>query len=183
MSSFQDLPDELFLKVFSYAETVDLLRCAQVSKRIRTISNDDSLFQTVNLRDKYVKTDLLAIVLNKGCKQLNLTNSFIWGNLSLIQNSNLMELDLSNCEDYCEGTAYDVLEKLVASSHSLQKLSLAGLLITQKMVDSICQNGETLQAITLHNSYIKLGNREGIMKLKNLCLQNKNLVLVCRNFS
>ena len=141
MSSFLDLPVELFLKVLSYTETVDLLRCAQVSKRIRTISNDDLLFQTVHLRDKYVKTDLLAIVLNKGCKRLNLTNSSIWGNLNLIQKSKLIELDLSNCK----GTTYDVLEKLVASSHSLQKLSLEGLLITQKMVDSICQNGQTLQ--------------------------------------
>ena len=66
MSSFLDLPDELILKVFSYTETVDLLRCGQVSKRIRTISNDNSLFQTVNLSNKYLKSDLVATILNKG---------------------------------------------------------------------------------------------------------------------
>jgi hypothetical protein len=85
MSSFLDLPDELILKVFSYTETVDLLRCGQVSKRIRTISNDNSLFQTVNLSNKYLKSDLLATVLNKGCKNLNLSNSFIQGKLILIK--------------------------------------------------------------------------------------------------
>ena len=97
MSSFLDLPDELILKVFSYTDTVDLLNCAQVSKRIRTISNDNSLFQTVNLRNKIVKTDLLATLLNKGCKSLILSDSSIWGNLTLIPKSQSKILDLSNC--------------------------------------------------------------------------------------
>ena len=51
MASFLDLPDELILKVFSYTETVDLWRCGQVSKRIRNISNDNSLIQTRSFRD------------------------------------------------------------------------------------------------------------------------------------
>ena len=95
MSTFLDLPDELILKVFSYTDTVDLLTCAQVSKRIRTISNDNSLFQTVNLRNKIVKTDLLATLLNKGCKSLKLSDCSLWGDLTLIQKSNVWVL--SNC--------------------------------------------------------------------------------------
>ena len=85
MSSFLDLPDELILKVFSYTETADILKCGQVSKRIRSISNDNSLFQTVNLSGTNVETNLLASVLNKGCKNLILADSSIWGNLNLIQ--------------------------------------------------------------------------------------------------
>ena len=77
MSSFLDLPDELILKVFSYTETADILRCGQVSKRIRNISNDNSLFQTVNLSGKNVKSEFLATVLNKGCKNLILSDSSI----------------------------------------------------------------------------------------------------------
>ena len=96
-SIFLGLPDELILKVLSYTEIADLLSCGQVNKRIRTISDDNSLFQTVNLSGKCVLTDLLARVLNKGCKSLNLSNSSIWGNMNLIQNSQLRELDLSNC--------------------------------------------------------------------------------------
>ena len=99
MSSFLDLPDELILKVFSYTETADLLSCAQVSKRIRTISNDNSLFQTVNLRNKIVKTDLLATLLNKGCKSLKLSDSSLWGDFTLIPKSQLGILDLSNCRN------------------------------------------------------------------------------------
>ena len=129
MSSFLDLPDELILKVLSYTEIADVLKCGQVSKRIRTISDDNSLFQTVDLSDKYVKTDLLAAVLNKGCKSLNLSDSSIWGNLSLIQNSRLRKLDITNCR----ASPYDVIEELLASCHSLQTLSLKGLQLTTRM--------------------------------------------------
>ena len=146
MSSFLDLPDELILKVFSYTETVDLLKCGQVSKKIRTISNDNSLFQTVNLSNKYLKSDLLGTVLDKGCKSLDLSDSFIWGNyLNLIQKSQLRKLDLSNCQEI----GCSVLEDLFASCQSLQNLSLIGLQLTPKMVASICQNSQTLQVVNL----------------------------------
>ena len=117
MSSFLDLPDELILKVLSYTETADLLRCGQVSKRIRTISSDNSLFQTVNLSNKYLKSDLLATVLNKGCKNLNLSNSFIQGKLILLKKSQLIKLDLSNCKE--KEISKGVVEKLLASCQSL----------------------------------------------------------------
>ena len=97
MSSFLELPAELILKVFSYTETEDILRCGQVSKRIRTISNDNSLFQTVNLSNKIVKTDFLATLLNKGCKSFNLSDSALWGDLTVIPKSQLGILDLSSC--------------------------------------------------------------------------------------
>ena len=160
MSSFLDLPDELILKVFSYTETVDLLKCGQVSKKIRTISNDNSLFQTVNLSNKYLKCDLLATVLNKGCKSLNLSDSSILGNLSLIQNSQLRELDLSNCKL----TRYEVYEELLASCHSLQILSLKGLPLTPRMVTSICQNSQTLQVLNLYYSCLEEDWFEEVIK-------------------
>ena len=120
MSSFLDLPDELILKVLSYTETVDILRCGRVSnRRIKTISNDNSLFQTVNLSNRCLKAKFLETALNNGCKSLNLSGSSIWGSLNLIQNSQLRNLDLS----YCNG----VLEELLATCHSLQTLSLKGL--------------------------------------------------------
>ena len=43
MVSFQDLPDEIILKVINYLQIYDLLRCGRVSKRIRNISHDESL--------------------------------------------------------------------------------------------------------------------------------------------
>ena len=174
MSSLLDLPDELVLKVFSYTETADILKCGKVSKRIRTISNDNSLFQTVNFSGKYVKTDLLASVLNKGCKSLNLTDSSIWGNYSLIQKSELRKLDLSNCGEQ----GFGVRTKLLASCHSLQNLSLGVLLLTPKNVASICQNSKTLQVLDLNYSYFEEGWYRKIIKT---CREIKQLEFAIGN--
>ena len=75
MLNFQGLPDELALKILSYSETKDLIACGQVSKRIRKISRDSTLWVTANLVKKIVKTELLEMILSKGCKILNISNS------------------------------------------------------------------------------------------------------------
>ena len=158
MSSFLDLPDELILKVFSYTETMDILRCRQVSERIRTLSNDNSLYQTVNLCCKYVKTDILEIVLNKGCKSLNLSDSYIFGYfLSLIQNSQLRELNLSNCK-----ANSDVLENLIVSCYSLN-IELKGVELTLKMVARIVQNRQTSTTNLKNICTKKLSKRDKIL--------------------
>ena len=40
-----NLPDELILKVLSYLEIIDIVRCSQTSRRIRIITHDKSLWQ------------------------------------------------------------------------------------------------------------------------------------------
>ena len=74
---WQDLPDELLLKILSYFEVKDLISCGQVSKRTRNISQDHSLYVTTNLENKIVKIELLEMILSKGCKILDLSNSDI----------------------------------------------------------------------------------------------------------
>ena len=170
MSSFLDLPDELLLEVLSYTEIADVLKCGQVSKRIRTISNDNSLFQTVNLSGKYVKTDLLATVIDRGCKSLNLSDSSIRGNLSVIQNSKLRKLDITNCR----ASPYDAIEELLASCHSLQILSLKGLPLTPRMVISICQNSQTMQVLNLYYSYFE---EEWYKEIMKTCQEMRQLIL------
>ena len=90
--NFQDLPEELILKVLSYSEPKDLITSGQVSKRFITISHDNSLWQRVNLSKKIVKTELLERILNNGCKSLNLSESIIVGSLSMHQKSQLRDL-------------------------------------------------------------------------------------------
>ena len=72
MSQFQDLPNENILKVLSYLKVKDLLRCGQVSKRIRAVSHDKSLYQKMNLKEKKVRIRFLERIINKGCNDLNL---------------------------------------------------------------------------------------------------------------
>jgi hypothetical protein len=48
----------------------------------------------------------------------------------------------------------DVLEQLLFSCCSLQRLEMKGFCITSKMTDSICKNGKTLQALNLNHSFV-----------------------------
>ena len=94
-TKWQNLPDELILKILSYTEVIDLITCGQVSKRTRNVSHDISLWVMANLEEKIVKTELLELILSKGCKILNISNSTIVGSLSLNIKSQLTVLNLS----------------------------------------------------------------------------------------
>ena len=69
--------DEVVLKILGYSETKDLIAYGQLSKRIRRISHDSTLWATANIVKKIVKTELLEMILSKGCKILNISNSTI----------------------------------------------------------------------------------------------------------
>ena len=160
MLNFQDLPNELVLKVLSYSETKDLISCGQVSKRIRRISHDDTLWVTANIENKIVKTELLEMVLGKGCMILDLRYSTILGRLSSNTKSQLrvLKLSLSACDIHCEPDCDEnngVLEELLSSCCSLQHLVMEGVFLTPKMAVSICKNGKTLQTLNLSSSYLE----------------------------
>jgi hypothetical protein len=158
MLNFQDLPDELVLKILGYSETKHLITYGQVSKRIRRISVDSTLWVTANLVKKILKTELLEMILSRGCKSLNISNSTIVGCFSSNKKSQLRVLDLSQpastgtwpeCQVYRKETV-DVIEALLFSCCFLQHLNMEGLLLTDKMVASICKNGKTLQVLNLN---------------------------------
>ena len=198
MLNFQDLPDELVLKILGYSETKHLITCGQVSKRIRRISHDGKLWLTANLVKKIVKTEFLEMILVRGCKSLNISNSTIVGCLNSNTKSQLRALDLSQptwtgtwpCRQvYCKETV-DVIELLLASCCSLQRLNMEGLLLTRRMADSICKSGKTLQVLNLNfrsdflyepivncdTDYTVRGNLQAIIKC---CQELKEVNLAC----
>ena len=160
MLNFQDLPDELVLKIFGYSEAKDIITYGQVSKRMRKISHDSTLWVTVNLVKKIVKTKLLEMILSKECKILNLSNSTIVGSLSSNMKHNISSLDLSQSTNPGRLPGHmpqygilsleniGVLEELLSSSCSLLHLKMESLIITPKMAAGICKNGKTLQGLT-----------------------------------
>ena len=141
MLNIEDLPDELVLKIFSYQEAKDLISCGQASKRIRRISRDGTLWVTTNLEEKIVKTELLEMILRKGCRILSLRNCTILGSFSSIIKSQLRVLKFKSQPEECENTM-DVLEKLLLSCLSLQHLAIEDVFLTSKMADGICRNGK-----------------------------------------
>ena len=157
MLNFQDLPDEVVLKILSYSETKELLICGQVSKRIRRISHDGTLWVSANLEKKIMKTELLEMILGKGCRILNLSHSTILGSLSSNIKSELRVLNLSGTVTCYDVENLKVLEELLFSCCSLQHLVMEDVLVTPKMVVSICKNGKTLQSLNLNssNAYLK----------------------------
>ena len=68
----EDLPNEVLLKVFSYMKPGDLIHCGQVSKRLRAICHDRSLWQKVNLYGKKVSAEFINFILDNGCNHLDL---------------------------------------------------------------------------------------------------------------
>ena len=169
MSNFQDLPDELILKILSYLEIKALLTCGQISKRIRKISHDNSLWVTANLEKKIVKTKLLEMILGKECRSLNLCHSTILGSLNSTLTSQLRVLDISQPvtmwpakeyvldayrdREYCAENN-DVVADLLFSCGSLQHLAMEGIQLTPEIADGICNNGKTLQILNLNCSSV-----------------------------
>jgi hypothetical protein len=94
---FEEFPSEIMLKIFSFLEIVDLIKCSQTSKRIRIICYDKSLWQKINLSKKRVQTDFLQKVIDQDCKCLKLNEAKIIGTLRLENKSQLTYLDLSGC--------------------------------------------------------------------------------------
>ena len=167
MANFEDLPNEVMMKVLGNLQVPDLLRCGRVSKRIREISNEDKLWHKVNLFNKKVPIVFLENILAKNCNYLSLNEAQIGiggrsvdgcpdraeacssKTLKKLEikggRSQLVYLDLSWLSCRTED-----IEELLSSCYSLEKLSLADMEITSKMIDSICtQNGKTLELLNL----------------------------------
>jgi hypothetical protein len=117
----------------------------------------------VNLVKKIVKTELLEMILQKGCRILNLCHSTIHGSLSLNIKSELRVLKLSqpqctihfDCDTDCNGDCEAntrVFDELLFSCGSLQHLVMERVFLTPKMAKSICKNGKTLQTLNLNFS-------------------------------
>ena len=136
----EDLPDEMIVKVLSYVNISDLMRCGNVSKRFGKIRETESLWKIVDLRRcKAVKPDFIKFLLDKGCERLNLRGATIKGSLKLDGPSKLRCLSLRNDP---------ALKEILNSCHILQKLSLEELDF-DFVKQLILRNSKTLQTINM----------------------------------
>ena len=144
-SQLENLPNEILLRIFDYVnpKIKELLLFGQVSRRIRSVAHDSSLWQNMNLFPRrIVPAGLLQLILENGCKRIN-TSSQIVGTLTLNQESQLEFLNSWN-------TNPRVLTVLLASCHSLEQLHLRNVILNHEMILSICyQNGRTLKVLKL----------------------------------
>lgn len=156
MSTFEDLPDEVILKVFSNLNIRDIVSCGHVSKRFRAISHVKSLWQKINMSNLKVSSKFLEMILNNGCTDLNLQKTRLKGEWSLTKpapkrkkwQTQLTNLDLSCCY------SYKLSEGLLEACHSLQKLNLNKSILNENIVNRfVMQNHETLQMLDLEGCH------------------------------
>ena len=142
---FEALPNEVICYVFSYLKIADLLKCGQVSKRLKAISFD-SWPKKLNLQEKKVPVGFLQKLLDSGCKYLSLSYATSEGTMNLPKISRLEYLNLTGFGLKNK----DNSEKLLESCYSLQKLSLSSFQLSSKLINSTClQNGKTLRILDL----------------------------------
>ena len=169
---FEEFPSELLLKIFSFLEIVDLMKCSQASKRIRIICFDESLWQKINLSKKTVPTEFLQKVIDYGCKWLNLNQTQLIGTLRLENESQLHHLDLSGCL----AESLSVYEELLNSCHFLQTLSFTQAVNISQLIS---QNGETLQILNCWWEYQCRSNKnidlKSIQSIFENCTELKEL--------
>ena len=208
MASIHDMPEEIILKMVNFFELKDIAKFGEVSKRMRAISRVQSLWQKINLlkyrpgRWSYeidVPTGFLKMAIENGCQYLSLRYMKLGtagrpitmtseGDFCLDKASNLKYLDLKYCDAHVL-----TFEEILASCHSLQKLSMASYrkkkfsigekkfmekkIITSRMIRSICyQNGHTLQTLDL--SFCSGLDLESIQNITKNCVELKTVDLV-----
>ena len=199
--SLDDVPDEVILRVFSNLEIKDFIRCGQVSKRIRAISQDQSLWLRLDLyKNKSVAPGFLEYIINNGCKYLGLGLAQIAqidGKSLKCNPSQLKCLDLS----FCRGSL-QVFDDLLSSCHSLEKLALTSqchILQNKDLVKTMChQFGTSLQVLDVSNCYrpnmeiidlemiqLLIGSFSQLKEVNfgNTYLSEESLDYVCNNLS
>ena len=162
-TQLEDLPVEVLLNVLNYLELPDLHLFGQVSKRLKSVSLVESLWQRILLLNKTVSINLVENILDHGCKTLCLESCRLTFDQPLLGNqikakevtgsSQLINLDLYQCE-FTDG----FLETLLSSTHSLKTFSLTDHDICLFSYDILrgfyMQNGQTLQTLNLAFTYI-----------------------------
>ena len=118
------LPNEILMNIFSHLNINDLYKCAQVSKKFRQISHDKSFWKCVNLYNQRVSCEFITQIIKLGTEYLNLQGATLVEDVDtdLPRENNLKYLNLA------ESSVNDkFIVKLLRSSKSLEKLSLAGV--------------------------------------------------------
>ena len=128
-------------------------------------------------QNKIVPIRFVKLVLNNGCKYLNLSWTELEGNLVLNKMPQLKYLDLTMCKGDKE-----LFEDLLSFCYSLQKLSIAYLDISSSMVNSICyQNGKVLKVLDL--CLCKGLNHTSIQTIVRNCVELREINLGSTNLT
>ena len=165
--SIDNLPDEVLLKIFANlakpSSLKDLIRSSHVSKRIRRICHDESLWHKINLFKKCVPAEFIKQILQNGCCYLSLCDAKVKGHTikMLSEKSQLKYLDLSNFQNEV------FVKELLESCHFLEKLSLKYSTFSTAMMRNL--NSGNLKVLDMTKCKgIDMGTIRQIVMFENL---------------
>ena len=165
----EDIPDEIILKVLGYLEIKDQLSVGHASKRLRAVSQDETLWKRISISwNDGIPAEFLDMVLQNGCRYLDLRFATLDGDLSpetklklkyLAIRSEIQNERFDDFRDFIDfrdsgdsEDPEDFKDRLLKSCNSLQKLQIND--IDKHLVNSICyQHGKTLQALDISFRY------------------------------
>lgn len=128
--SWDSLPDELLLGIFSCLCLPELLRVSGVCKRWYRLSLDESLWQSLDLAGKNLHPDVTVRLLSRGVVAFRCPRSFMEQPLGESFSSfRVQHMDLSNSVINVSN-----LHKILSECSKLQNLSLEGLQLSDPIV-------------------------------------------------
>ena len=164
-----DLPDEIILNIFTFLGIREILKCGQVSQRIRAISNDESLWLQLNFFEGHVPYGLLEKAVQNGCRYLSLAFACLVGVENLAMPLNLKYLDISQYPgNPFESGTLEVTQGLLKNCLSLEKLAMQNLGLESEDTNHIGKNGQTLKVLDLSGVRPRGGFQNPTEAIKNL---------------
>ncbi|XP_066472953.1 S-phase kinase-associated protein 2 [Tiliqua scincoides] len=134
--SWDTLPDELLLGIFSYLSLTELLKVSQVCRRWHRLSIDESLWQTLDLAGRSLQPGVIGHLLPLGVTAFRCPRSCIGDPLFKTSRPlQVQHMDLSNCTVKAED-----LHSILSRCQSLENLSLEGLQLSDDIIRNIAQN-------------------------------------------
>ena len=146
---FEDMPDEIILQIFKHLGFYDNAASAQVCKRWKLLSEDQFLWQKINLAGRKVPAKFIEKALNHGCQYLNLLGTKI----ESVPGPD--SFSVKNQLKYLSISCYDEHENLLGATELLEKLSIEPawghyqFYQSNIILDYIIQNKHTLTVLRI----------------------------------
>ncbi|CAH1103349.1 unnamed protein product [Psylliodes chrysocephalus] len=180
-NSFDKLPDELVVKVFSFLTSVDLSICAQVCRRFDILAWTPSLWRVITIEDDNISGDkAIRCVLRQLCGQgktgacpnverIHITNGAKLSEKSLIllarRCPELTHLQLQGCTNLTNSVIFEIATRCT----SLQHLDITGC----TKISCISINNGLQSTRRLQLQYLDLSDC--------VALQDSGLLVIVRN--
>ena len=205
------LPDEILMKIFSKLDLVNFGNTAKVSKRWKRLSEDESLWNKINVSFCAIPAKFIEKCLKNGCKYLNLNDIHLLGDINVPTGTKLKYLRVSGNYDelaiYRTGMGFDnktdevkeelnnhdgMVHDLMKSSNlnSLEKLSYKKVsLDLDPLVFNNCQTLTVLYIshvnLYLHDMQLICNNLSELSQLALIycSLENETISFLCQNLT